>query len=71
MEPRAPQADWYCEIPLRGAAADLEALNQRLDRERRAPGTEKNLPVAYIPADEVPQEGNLPANPDVVVVAGG
>jgi hypothetical protein len=68
VEPQPPQQGWYFPIPLRGAAADLEQLVQKLDRERRNPGTQANLPVAYIPVDDIPKEGNLPANPDIIVI---
>lgn len=68
VEPQPPQQGWYFAIPLTGPKADLEQLIQKLDRERRNPGTQANLPVAYIPVDDIPREGNLPANPDIIVI---
>lgn len=67
VEPQPPQQDWYYAIPLRGPARELDDLIQKLDRERRSPGSQSNLPVAYIPVDEIPKEGNLSANPDIIV----
>lgn len=52
--PRAPVQDWYWPVPLRGSAADLDALAQRLDQERRSPGSVKNLPVAYVLLTNIP-----------------
>jgi hypothetical protein len=68
VEPQPPQQDWYYAIPLKGPARELDDLIQRLDRERRNPGSHSNLPVAYIPVDEIPREGNLSANPDIIVL---
>jgi hypothetical protein len=68
VEPQPPQQGWYFPIPLKGPQGDLEQLIQKLDRERRNPGTQANLPVAYISVDDIPTEGNLPANPDIIVI---
>jgi hypothetical protein len=67
VEPRPPVQEWYWSIPLRGAAADLEALSQRLDQERRSPGSVKSLPVAYVRFDNLPPAG-LVDDLDVVVM---
>lgn len=67
VEPRPPVHEWFWSIPLRGAAADLEALNQRLDQERRSPGSVKNLPIAYVRFDNLPAAG-LVDDLDVVVM---
>jgi hypothetical protein len=67
--PRPPIQDWSYKLPLRGAAADLDMLEQALDRERRSPGTGgPDLPVAYIRVDEFPAGPDLHAAPDIVVV---
>lgn len=69
VEPRPPVQEWSWPIPLRGAAADLDALSQRLDQERRSPGSVRSLPVAYVRFDSVK---DLPAGTvddlDVLVV---
>ncbi|MCO5166854.1 MAG: hypothetical protein M9894_10870 [Planctomycetes bacterium] len=69
VEPRPPVQEWSWPIPLRGAAADLDALGQRLDQDRRSPGSVRSLPVAYVRFDGV---HNLPAGTvddlDVLVV---
>lgn len=68
VEPRPPVQEWYWPIPLRGAAADLDVLAQRLDQERRSPGSVRSLPVVYVRFDNLPTEGGLVDDLDVVVV---
>lgn len=69
VEPRAPVQEWYWPVPLRGAAGDLDALAQRLDQERRSPGSVKSLPVAYVRFDgDVLKDVGIADDLDVLVV---
>lgn len=68
VEPRAPVQEWYWPIPLRAAAADLDLLAQRLDQERRSPGSVKSLPVAYVRFDYLPTEAGVVDDLDVFVM---
>ncbi len=68
VEPRPPVQEWYWPIPLRGAAADLDVLAQRLDQERRSAGSVKSLPVAYVRLDNLPDEDGAVDDLDVFVV---
>lgn len=68
VEPRPPVQEWFWPVPLRGAAADLDGLAQRLDQERRSPGSVKSLPVAYVRFDNLPSEGGLVDDLDVFVM---